>query len=107
LACLVRFHRRKIKPEDFPDFYLYSAQDLRYALVIFRLAILLNQKRRDDMLPQLHLTAGERSLQLQLPNQWTEQQTVLVADLITEQQFLKRLDFTLECPGVPKDILEE
>jgi exopolyphosphatase/guanosine-5'-triphosphate,3'-diphosphate pyrophosphatase len=107
LACLVRFHRRKIKPEDFPDFYLYSAQDLRYALVIFRLAILLNQKRRDDMLPQLKLTASDNQLQLELPEEWSSQQTVLVADLITEQQFLKRMDFTLECPGVQGDLLEE
>jgi hypothetical protein len=59
------------------------------------------------MLPQLQLTASDMGLQLQLPEQWTEQQTVLVADLITEQQFLKRLDFTLECPGVQKDLLEE
>ncbi len=107
LACLVRFHRSKIKPEDFPDFYLYSAQDLTYALVIFRLAILLNQKRRDDMLPQLALVASHHTLQLQLPAAWTEQQTVLVADLISEQQFLKRMSFSLECPGVQKDLLEE
>jgi len=107
LACLVRFHRRKIKPEDFPDFYLYSAQDLCYALVIFRLAILLNQKRRDDMLPQLCVSVSERTLQLQLPEPWMTQQTLLVADLVSEQQFLKRLDFTLGCPGIEKDSLEE
>ena len=107
LACLVRFHRRKIKPEDFPDFYLFTQQDLCYALVIFRLAILLNQKRRDDMLPQLQLVASNNNLQLQLPEQWTQQQTVLVADLVTEQQFLKRLDFVLDCPNLQQEPLEE
>ncbi len=31
LACLVRFHRGKIKPEDFPDGYLYNLTDVTYA----------------------------------------------------------------------------
>lgn len=106
LACLVRFHRGKIKLEDFPDGYLYSLTDVTYALVIFRLAILLNQKRRDDVVPPLAAVATPGQLMLLLPETWCQQHIVLAADLASEQQQLKRLGFQLLCPAIVSDTEE-
>jgi exopolyphosphatase/guanosine-5'-triphosphate,3'-diphosphate pyrophosphatase len=106
LACLVRFHRGKIKLEDFPDGYLYNLTDVTYALVIFRLAILLNQKRRDDVMPPLQLTSAPGQLTLLLPDSWCQQHVVLAADILTEQQQLKRLGFQLLCPAIVNDAEE-
>jgi exopolyphosphatase/guanosine-5'-triphosphate,3'-diphosphate pyrophosphatase len=106
LACLVRFHRGKIKLEDFPDGYLYSLTDVTYALVIFRLSILLNQKRRDDVAPPLEAIATPGQLTLLLPDTWCQQHVVLAADIVTEQQQLKRLGFQLLCPAIVNDLEE-
>jgi len=102
LASLVRYHRRKIKPDDIPAFYLYRQTDFYHALTLFRLAVLLNQKRREDIIPELQCIAQTAQLTLMLPESWYQQHTVLAADLRTEQLFLKRAGLTLNCPGLPE-----
>lgn len=102
LASLVRYHRRKIKPDDVSAFYLYRQADFYHALTIFRLAVLLNQKRREDIVPVFTCIAQPAQLTLLLPESWYQQHTVLAADLRTEQQFLKRAGLTLHCPGLPE-----
>lgn len=106
LASLVRYHRRKIKPDDVPAFYLYRQADFYHTLTIFRLAILLNQKRREDVVPTFRCMAQTAQLTLELPESWYQQHTVLAADLRTEQLFLKRAGLTLNCPGLPELIDE-
>lgn len=101
LATLVRYHRRKIKPEDLSNLHLYQTRDLAYAICLFRLAVLLNQKRRDEVVPELRLSVHATGLQLDLPSGWYEQQTVLAADLRSEQLFLRRIGLELDCPGLP------
>lgn len=107
LATLVRFHRRKIKPEDFPSFYLYDPTEAIYALVMFRLAIIFNQKRRDDVIPPIQLMAKPYGLALQLPDDWCKQQPVLAADLLQEQQFLRKIAFVLESPQLQRFAQDE
>lgn len=102
LASLVRYHRRKIKPDDITPFYLYRQTEFYYALSLFRLAILLNQKRREDILPEIQVHAGSQQLTLLLPDSWYQQHTVLAADLRSEQQFIKRVGLSLICPGLPE-----
>ena len=98
IATLVRSHRRKIKTEDLSQFYLYSASTVVSLLVLLRLAVLLNQKRRDDFLPELKAQGQNQQLSLHLPKAWLEQQPLLVADLQQEQLHLKKIAFVLDCP---------
>lgn len=98
LACLVRFHRRKIRADEIPYFSLYELPKVINLLVLLRLAVLLNQKRRDDFLPPLTATAKVQYLQLQLAPEWLQQQSVLAADLLQEQKILKKIAFKLEIP---------
>lgn len=99
LACLVRFHRRKIRADEFPMFSLYQLPQVVNLLVLLRLAVLLNQKRRDDFVPDFTTSANAQQLQLLLPAPWLAQQSVLAADLQLEQKSLKRIAFRLDCPG--------
>ncbi len=107
LACLVRFHRRKIKVDDIPQFYLFSNVEFHRVLCIFRMAVLLNQKRRDDLTPDIELKAQVSQLTLLLSEEWYQQHSVLAADLAAEQQYLRRIDVQLDCPGLPQDSIEE
>lgn len=100
LACLVRFHRRKIRADEIPYFSLYELPKVINLLVLLRLAVLLNQKRRDDFLPPLTATAKVQYLQLQLAPEWLQLQSVLAADLLQEQKILKKIAFKLEIPAL-------
>lgn len=107
LSALVRFHRRKIKPDDIPELYLYKPRDFIYALALFRLAVLLNQKRRDDVLPEMTLTASAELLVLSIPSEWYQQHAVLAADLRSENIYLKKLGVQLQLDGLPDDATED
>lgn len=100
VATLVRFHRRKIRVDDIPAFNLYPLPQLIYLVVLLRLAVLLNQKRRDDFLPAIKVSGQNSVLQLNLDQQWLAQQSLLVADLQAEQKMLKKIAFTLDCTGL-------
>jgi exopolyphosphatase/guanosine-5'-triphosphate,3'-diphosphate pyrophosphatase len=104
IATLVRFHRRKIRADDIPAFSLYQLPQVIYLLVLLRLAVLLNQKRRDDLLPELTASASHQYLQLQLPIDWLKQQSLLAADLLLEQKALKKIAFVFDCPGLTEAI---
>ena len=91
LACLVRFHRRKIRADELPYFSLFELSKVINLLIILRLAVLLNQKRRDDFLPDLLADAGTQCLKLDLPLSWLQPQNVLAADLLQEQKNLKKI----------------
>jgi exopolyphosphatase/guanosine-5'-triphosphate,3'-diphosphate pyrophosphatase len=100
IATLVRFHRRKIRADEIPAFSLYQLPQVVCLLVLLRLAVLLNQKRRDDLLPELQAEAGSQYLQLKLGTDWLAQQSLLAADLMLEQKSLKKIAFVLDCPGL-------
>ncbi|WP_301003997.1 exopolyphosphatase [Arsukibacterium sp.] len=105
LACLVRFHRRKIRADELPIFSLYQLPQVINLLVLLRLAVLLNQKRRDDFVPEFTVSASAQQLQLVLPPEWLAQQSVLSADLQQEQKALKKIAFRLDCPNLPETVV--
>jgi exopolyphosphatase / guanosine-5'-triphosphate,3'-diphosphate pyrophosphatase len=100
ISTLVRFHRRRIRLDDMPGFNLYQLSQVVCLLVLLRLAVLLNQKRRDDLLPELKVRAAMQTLELTLGNDWLTQQSLLAADLAAEQKTLKKIAFVLDCPGL-------
>lgn len=95
LACLIRFHRKKIRPEELPKLKLVPEQKLIYLLVIMRLAILLNQKRQPDYLPNYEIEATDDTLSLSFPGSWFEEQALLNADLEVEKQYLEKIGIAL------------
>ncbi|EGG99311.1 Exopolyphosphatase [gamma proteobacterium IMCC2047] len=95
LACLIRFHRKKIRPAELPKLSIISPQKLCYLITIMRLAILLNQKRQPNYLPDYQLQATTESLHLDFPDTWLEEQALLKADLDVEQQYLDKIGISL------------
>jgi exopolyphosphatase / guanosine-5'-triphosphate,3'-diphosphate pyrophosphatase len=101
VATLVRFHRRKIRAEEIPNFSLFQLSQVVNLIVLLRLAILLNQKRRDDFLPDISISGSAQQLHLHIQPDWLEQQSLLVAYLHSEQKQLRKIAFTLECSNLP------
>jgi len=51
-------------------------------------------------MPEFQLRASNGYLELNIAIDWYQQQSVLAADLLSEQQFIRRLGLTLDCPGL-------
>ncbi|MEN3157523.1 exopolyphosphatase [Alkalimonas sp. NCh-2] len=103
LAFLVRYHRSKLKGLSLPTLYLYPPHQLMRLLVLLRLCVLLNQKRRDDWLPTLTIEASEHALALDLPADWLQLQPLLQADLQQEASWLAKAGFHFQPPQQPEE----
>ena len=95
LACLVRAHRRKLDltplEELMPPWHM-KAEPL---IVLLRLAVLLHRGRSSARLPEIVLRAKNRSLDLEFPKNWLQEQPLTSADLEQEADYLKALGFRL------------
>lgn len=95
LATLVRFHRKKIRTGDIPEFTLLQQHQVYKLLVLLRLGILLNIKRQDDILPDVGITVDNKTVCLSFPADWLAQKPVFSADLEREVDYLKEIDMRL------------
>ena len=95
LATLVRFHRKKIRTGDIPEFTLLQQQQVYKLLVLLRLGILLNIKRQDDILPEIEISVDNKTINLGFPPDWLAQKPVFSADLDREVEYLKEIDMKL------------
>ena len=95
LATLVRFHRKKIRTGDIPEFTLLQQQQVYKLLVLLRLGILLNIKRQDDILPDIGIAVDNKNVTLTFPNDWLAQKPVFSADLEREVDYLKEIEIKL------------
>lgn len=95
LALVARFHRKKIRLEEFPEFWLFDPDTVSRLLLILRLAVLLNIKRQDDILPNIKVKASKQQIQLFFADNWLEQKTIITADLERESAYLVTLGIDL------------
>ncbi|NVK57708.1 MAG: exopolyphosphatase [Alteromonadaceae bacterium] len=96
LATLVRFHRKKIRPQNVSSFTQYSSDEIGRLIAILRLGVLLNIKRQQDFLPEFTVDADKRSLTLTFPEDWLASKPIMAADLERECHYLKAVDITLK-----------
>lgn len=95
LATLVRFHRKKIKTAEIPEFNQYDKQSVQRLIAILRLGALLNIKRQQGFLPEFEAKATKQGLALAFPPEWLSKRPVLSADLEQEQAYWKAIDMSL------------
>ncbi|MCC2618056.1 exopolyphosphatase [Aestuariibacter halophilus] len=95
LALLARFHRKKVRLEDIPDFSEYDSAMVVRLIALLRLAVLMNQKRQDDWLPPMEIRAHKRTLYLTFPTGWLKNKPILAADLSYEKQYWLAMDLRL------------
>ncbi|WP_394193764.1 exopolyphosphatase [Pseudoalteromonas atlantica] len=96
LSCLIRFYRKKIRLEAFPQLLSLPHFQILQLIVLLRLAVLLNQKRLSDQHQELAVTVKGNSMLLQFPVGWLSEQTLLLADLQQEQKYLKKVGFLID-----------
>ncbi len=87
LATLVRFHRKKIRIEELPEFTEYSQTQVIQLLFCLRLGVLLNIKRQDDFVPELELKLIKKAPVIAFPEQWLESKPLINADLLREAEY--------------------
>ncbi|MFT4938532.1 MAG: exopolyphosphatase/guanosine-5'-triphosphate,3'-diphosphate pyrophosphatase [Paraglaciecola sp.] len=95
LATLVRFHRKKIRSQEIPEFSLHQANKVNKLIAILRLGVLLNIKRQDDILPKIEITTQNKKLCLSFPQDWLSQKPIFSADLEREVEYVKELGVEL------------
>ncbi|MEI5640488.1 MULTISPECIES: Ppx/GppA phosphatase family protein [unclassified Pseudoalteromonas] len=96
LSALVRFYRKKIKLQELQE--LIACEELPHfarCLTIFRLAILLNQKRQQEQLPKFNVIALAQTLRLDIAPEWLDSHSLFYADLEQECNYLKTLNIQL------------
>ncbi|WNJ95996.1 exopolyphosphatase [Vibrio ruber] len=96
LSTLARFQRKALKLNEMPDFTLYKKKQIVRLIRILRLAIVLNGQRSDDLLPEIFLTADDNVWTLSSHDpEWLENNKLLHADLLSEQQYWENIGWTL------------
>ncbi|MFT6989686.1 MAG: exopolyphosphatase/guanosine-5'-triphosphate,3'-diphosphate pyrophosphatase [Paraglaciecola sp.] len=95
LATLARFHRKKIKVVEIPEFTILAQEQIYKLISLLRLGVLLNIKRQDDILPNIYLEAEGRNLSIQFPEGWLEQKPVFSADIERECAYIHELGINL------------
>ena len=96
LSCMIRFYRKKIRLEEFPELLSVPHFKILQLIVLLRLAVLLNQKRLNDQNQDLIVSVKGCSMLLQFPVNWLAEQTLLLADLQQEQKYLKKVGFLID-----------
>ena len=93
IAYLVGHQRRQIQPIDELSWFLIKPQKLASILVILRLACLFSRQRHLSQPPEIVLNINDNQIELILPEQWLEDNSLINEDLLQEQQALKILNF--------------
>lgn len=95
LALLARFHRKKIRADDIPEFLQFEKNKVARLIVILRLAVLLNIKRQEGILPDFKVTVEANSIVLTFEKDWLPNKPIFNADLAREVEYLQALDIQL------------
>ena len=95
LATLTRFHRKKIRTDEIPEFNQFSAERVTKLLCLLRLAVLLNIKRQDGILPEFFANAEKMKIDLEFPKDWLKNKPIFYADLHREIEQIKVLGIDL------------
>ncbi|MDN3652226.1 exopolyphosphatase [Thalassotalea ponticola] len=96
LTLLIRFYRKKIKPDELDEFTLFIDRDVCRLLAIFRLAVLFNQKRQNQFLAAYTVKASKKKLTITFTDNWLQEQHLLSADLQDEKAVLDDIDIILQ-----------
>lgn len=95
LSSLIRFYRKKIKLTELPEFLTIAQQHILKLITILRLAILFNQKRQVSLQPNMDINASDIGLFIKFHDNYLQSHTLLHADLVQEQQYLKKVGIKL------------
>ena len=95
VTSIVRFHRKRLRPEQFPELAIVSIEELLALILILRLSVVWHVNRHPEgpSLPGIQVV--EAGYLLQLPEQFPEQYPLLTADLEREAEHLAQAGIEL------------
>ncbi|MEM0909875.1 MAG: exopolyphosphatase [Pseudomonadota bacterium] len=96
IATLVRFHRKRIRREEFPEFVNYALPDIEKLIAILRLALVLNINRKASAVITHFGIESNQQITVHIDKQEFATHPLLDVDLEIEQANLKALDIELE-----------
>jgi exopolyphosphatase/guanosine-5'-triphosphate,3'-diphosphate pyrophosphatase len=96
LSTLVRYHRKKIKQAELPNFVNYDEATVMKLLVILRLGILLNINRQETQLPEFSVSLSSDKIVLNFPDNWFDLSPLLLADLEQENAYLESTPYSIK-----------
>ncbi|WOH38042.1 exopolyphosphatase [Thalassotalea fonticola] len=100
LTTLLLLHRKKIRKELIPAMSLFESTFVIRLIVIFRLAILFNQKRQHGFLPSWLIKVNKADVKLEFPQKWLIDKALFTANLDTEKKQMLKLGIKLSYRGV-------
>lgn len=95
IAYLVRYHRKKIGPNNVINEVSIDLGKLKYLLIILRLAIVLNINRHQAELPKFSIKVSEEEIKVGFDQGWFELSPLLLADIGRENSYLSAIDMRL------------
>lgn len=95
LALLVRGHRRKLPLLELERFRPMRRQVLLALCTILRLAVLLNQTRVPEQVPEFKLKFREDRMKLKFPSDWLDEHPLTRTNLEQEADYLGQIDYPL------------
>lgn len=97
LATLVGVHRKKIILEELPIFEQFPQSAVYKLICILRIAVLLNIKRQDNIIPSVKAKVKTGNLSLTFADKWLQDKSLMMADLMSEGIRLRELNLSLNC----------
>ncbi|GLR71087.1 exopolyphosphatase [Agaribacter marinus] len=95
ISVLVRFHRKRIRLAELPEFVNYDKQQVIHLLLILRLSILLNLTRAGAVVPDSISATTTEQLQLSFDHTTLAEHPLLATDLHAEASYWNDIEFNL------------
>jgi exopolyphosphatase/guanosine-5'-triphosphate,3'-diphosphate pyrophosphatase len=96
ISLLIRYHRQKFIKADFKAFSGKYRNTLFRLTIILRIAVILNRSLPDYQEPDYSIKAKKKSLTLQFPEHWFDDNPLTIADLENEIDYLDTIGFKLK-----------
>ena len=95
LAALVLSHRSKFRAHDFKNLMKPFVKAGKQMCVLLRIAVLLHRGRSDESIPDIAVTVKNRSINLRFPEGWLDDNSMTLADLTKEVDYLENAGYKL------------
>ncbi|WP_286263573.1 guanosine-5'-triphosphate,3'-diphosphate pyrophosphatase [Thalassotalea atypica] len=99
IVTLINFYKGDVEIDALEHLSLVSYRQATQLLLIIRLAVILCRRRRDDVLATYQTKITKKSIALCLDRRWLKLHPLIADELISENQQLSKLGYslTIEC----------
>jgi exopolyphosphatase/guanosine-5'-triphosphate,3'-diphosphate pyrophosphatase len=95
LAALVLSHRSKFRVEAFKQLMKPFVKAGKHMCVLLRIAVLLHRGRTNQSIPEIDITVSNKNINLHFPDNWLDEHSMTLADLIKEINYLDAAGYEL------------